>query len=88
MGSRRALITAAVTGQGIHPGRHERIVGIAVVQVSPRGAITGRWERLLSRSRSEWEQDAAEVSLVPHRAVTRTWRCSSRPIRTVSPVGR
>lgn len=36
---------------GIHPGRHERIVEVAVVHVSPRGAITGTWETLVNPGR-------------------------------------
>lgn len=36
---------------GIHPGRHERVVEVAVVHVSPGGEITGAWETLVNPGR-------------------------------------
>lgn len=55
---------------GIHPGRHERIVEVAVVHVSPRGAITGAWETLINPGRDLGPQRihgvrAAEILRAP-----------------------
>src|SRR5215469_7308837 len=36
---------------GIHPGRHERVVEVAVVHVSASGDITGTWETLINPQR-------------------------------------
>ncbi|MGH3916343.1 MAG: hypothetical protein ACRDTC_23480 [Pseudonocardiaceae bacterium] len=36
---------------GLHPGRNERIVEVAVVRVSPHGVITGSWETLVNSRR-------------------------------------
>lgn len=55
---------------GIHPGWHERIVEVAVVHVSPRGAITGAWETLINPGRDLGPQRihgirAAEILRAP-----------------------
>ncbi|MGH3916341.1 MAG: 3'-5' exonuclease, partial [Pseudonocardiaceae bacterium] len=36
---------------GLHPGRNERIVEVAVAHVSPHGVITGTWETLVNPRR-------------------------------------
>ncbi len=46
---------------GIHPGRHERVVEVAVVHVSPRGEITGAWETLVNPERDLGPQSIHRV---------------------------
>ncbi|MBB5153706.1 exonuclease domain-containing protein [Saccharopolyspora phatthalungensis] len=55
---------------GIHPGRHERIVEIGVVHLSPQGHVTGCWETLVNPQRDLGPQRihgiaAAEVLRAP-----------------------
>lgn len=55
---------------GLHPGRNERVVEVAVVHVSPHGTITGSWETLLNPGRDLGPQHihgirAAEIMHAP-----------------------
>ncbi len=55
---------------GIHPGRHERIVEVAVVHVSPRGVITGTWETLVN-PRRDLGRSAFTASVLPRSCTLR-----------------
>ena len=47
---------------GLIPGRHDRVIEVAVVHVDPSGAITGQWETLINPARDLGRQHIHHIA--------------------------
>ncbi len=86
MGRGFAVIDLETTG--LFPQKHDRIVEVAIVHVSPEGIVEGVWETLVNPMRDMGAQrihgiSAAAVARAPSSAHSPVYRLpSTRPVRS------